>query len=31
MQLWVMLRDDDLDVIDGHLEELGGRFQEWYG
>lgn len=30
-QQWGKLTDDDLDVIDGHREELSGRIQEVYG
>ena len=30
-QQWGKLTDDDLDVIDGHREELAGRIQEVYG
>jgi uncharacterized protein YjbJ (UPF0337 family) len=28
---WGKLTDDDLEVIDGHREELAGRIQEVYG
>jgi uncharacterized protein YjbJ (UPF0337 family) len=30
-QRWNKLTDDDLDVVDGTLEELEGRLQERYG
>ena len=30
-QQWGKLTDDDLDVINGHREELVGKVQERYG
>ena len=30
-QRWNKLTDDDLDVVDGKVEELHGRLQERYG
>jgi uncharacterized protein YjbJ (UPF0337 family) len=30
-QWWGLLTDDDLDRIDGNLEELAGTLQERYG
>ncbi len=30
-QQWGKLTDDDLDLIDGHREELAGRIQAAYG
>ena len=30
-QRWNKLTDDDLDVVDGKLENLEGRLQERYG
>jgi uncharacterized protein YjbJ (UPF0337 family) len=30
-QRWNKLTDDDLDVVDGKMEELEGRLQERYG
>ena len=28
---WGKLTDDDLNVIDGHREQLEGRLQKYYG